>query len=77
MVKIQDQLKSLFSELLNIFDKYNIEYWATGATLIGCMRHKDIIPWDDDIDLNITTESIQKLKNAISSKYNDFIYRFI
>ena len=86
LLVIQNELKFLFNELLNICNKHNIEYWANGGTLLGCIRHQDIIPWDDDIDICMTTESINKLKQAISDDsltrknlkiaYNDFIYRF-
>lgn len=86
LLAIQNDLKFLFNELINICNKYNIEYWANGGTLLGCMRHKDIIPWDDDVDICMTTKSVNMLKQAISNDsltrknfriaYNDFIYRF-
>ena len=37
----------------DIMVKNRIVYYACGGTLIGAMRHKGIIPWDNDIDFSI------------------------
>ena len=56
---IHEQLK----EILSIINESDIEYWASGGTLLGAIRHKDIIPWDDDIDLEVldTIENHEKI----------------
>lgn len=37
----------------NILVKNNIQYWTEAGTLLGVMRNKGIIPWDDDVDLKV------------------------
>ena len=37
----------------DIFTFYNIEYWIQGGTLVGALRHKGLMLWDDDFDINV------------------------
>lgn len=45
-----------------VFKENNIPYWVTGGTLLGCVRHKGLIPWDDDIDISVMESHEQKLE---------------
>lgn len=76
----EEQLKNLQNILLNMFldikkicDIHNIKYIMGGGSLLGTIRHKGFIPWDDDIDIMLLREEYNKLKDVfeknLSEKY--------
>lgn len=53
----------LLAKVDGIFKNNDLFYWGSYGTLLGTIRHEGIIPWDDDIDLGIFYDDIDKLKS--------------
>jgi len=60
MTRAQKHLLMLFKEIDQICKKHNIIYYMAGGTLLGAVRHKGFIPWDDDMDLLMTRSNWYK-----------------
>ena len=66
------ELKML-KEAIAFFEENDITYYAIGGTLLGAVRHKGFIPWDDDIDVIVPREDwnrfIEAMKKDLDDKY--------
>ena len=61
----------LLQELLRVCDKYDIKVYAFAGTLLGAIRHKGFIPWDDDLDVCLLREDFEKLVNIPQGEFKE------
>lgn len=59
--EIKEILLDLLKTIKQICDENDLRYFLAGGTLLGAIRHKGFIPWDDDIDITMPREDLMKL----------------
>lgn len=68
----QQEQKTIMLNILGHIDRIcrdnSIKYSLIGGSLIGVVRHKGYIPWDDDIDIVLTKENYGKLKKILDQE---------
>lgn len=71
MKRIELNILIYFTE---VCEENNLRYYLGGGTLLGAVRHKGFIPWDDDIDVMMPRPDFQKL---LSLSINNENYNII
>ena len=61
----------LLVEFKRVCDKYDLKWFVGYGSLLGIVRHKGFIPWDNDIDIAITRESFDKLCEVAASEFQE------
>ena len=68
----KSKLLSAMKMVHRVFEEHNIEYSLGFGSVLGSVRHKGFIPWDDDIDLFVFKKDVSRVEKAlkiISKKY--------
>lgn len=62
-------------EMLQVVDaicrRHGIDYWLSGGSMLGAVRHRGFIPWDDDLDIEMLRPDFEKLMRLLPGELPD------
>lgn len=74
--RFNKELITVYKKFKQLCESNHLQYFAYGGTCIGAIRHQDIIPWDDDIDILMPRDDYYKfldLKNQLQDTEFDIV----
>lgn len=75
--RLQNMILEMMLEVDRICKKHNIRYFLGGGTLLGAVRHKGFIPWDDDADLMMLREDFERFDAVVREELSDeYVYQY-
>lgn len=72
--ELHDTYEMMIADFHDLCTRHHIPYFAIGGTLIGAVRHKGFIPWDDDVDVAMLRENYDRFLEIAEEEYSDKYY---
>ncbi len=65
LVRVQNRLFEMAIAVRDVLESFHIPYMIAYGTLLGAIRHRDFIPWDDDFDFNLFDDTYEVAIEAL------------
>lgn len=69
--KVKQKLLTLLDKFVAVCEQYGLQYYLAGGSVLGAVRHKGFIPWDDDIDVHMPRADYERLQGLPDSVWGE------
>lgn len=74
MKEFQEHLVKMLGTFHDFCRENGLRYYMSGGTLLGAVRHRGFIPWDDDIDVNMPRPDCEKLMDISGGRIEKYFF---
>lgn len=65
------RMRDMYTKINAVFTELKLDFWVSGGTLLGFVRHKTFLPWDDDLDIHTDSKNkaflhSEEFRNALN-----------
>lgn len=71
LIEIHQEILNVLKKIIQICDEIHVNYFIAYGSLIGVIRHGGFIPWDDDLDIQMTRPEFEKFMNYCEEHLED------
>ena len=71
--EIQEVLLEDYITVSKLWDKHHYYYVFMGGSILGAVRHKGFIPWDDDLDVGLARKDYEDFAKRTSKELPDYL----
>ena len=74
LLKFKQELVTIALDVITVCEKYNIKYVLAYGTALGAVRHKGFVPWDDDLDINMSKTDVERFLEVCEKELGEKYY---
>jgi lipopolysaccharide cholinephosphotransferase len=71
---VQLRMLDILLVVADICEKNNICYWIEYGTLLGAVRHKGFVPWDDDLDISVYEDDFERFQIVCKEQLPEYLF---
>jgi lipopolysaccharide cholinephosphotransferase len=76
IAEVHQEIKKLIAWFKYLCEKNNLRYFMMGGTLLGAIRYKGFIPWDDDADFGMPLADFKKVIQILKKENSSYRYLY-